>query len=300
LVDVTLSDGLEEVGEDAFKYCRSLKGVTFPRTVSQIGKGAFHMCDALKGVVLNDGLERIEGWLFFGCVSLERVSFPSTIRRIGRGAFDDCRSLRDVEFNRGLEVIEDWAFRGCESLINVTLPLTIVKVGAHTFCACGRLEDTEVTLFRECPRCLSARFGSLSPPGRSHVMDRIGEIDGIETRDGEILVSGAQQLIAASRSGAENDAARTDRQRRRSWVKATRESLGRVRDLMDYNELEDATTVVELAFWKMKLEEDQGGAVDREACRIEVPGPAKDAVCGYLGGAICFELPAANLYHERE
>ena len=55
--------------------------------------------------------------------------------------------------------------------------------------------------------------------------------------------------------------------------------------------LKEATSLFELALWKCKI--DQTGAdVDREACRVEVPGPVKDTIIQYLGrnritGTLC-------------
>ena len=46
---------------------------------------------------------------------------------------------------------------------------------------------------------------------------------------------------------------------------------------------EDAVAVVGLALWKAKIEEANARCgPSREACRIEIPGPAKDLILVYL------------------
>jgi len=48
--------------------------------------------------------------------------------------------------------------------------------------------------------------------------------------------------------------------------------------------MKEATTLFELALWKTKI--DQVGDIDpydRDACRVEVPGPVKDSILQYYG-----------------
>ena len=45
-------------------------------------------------------------------------------------------------------------------------------------------------------------------------------------------------------------------------------------------ELNDATPIIELALWKARI--GQTDDPDREACRMEVPGPVNDAILQYL------------------
>ena len=68
-----------------------------------------------------------------------------------------------------------------------------------------------------------------------------------------------------------------------NW-KATRTQLDRVLAWVSYYELREATTTIELAFWKINIGETGAATVEeRDACRGEVPGPAKDAIIQYYG-----------------
>ena len=51
-------------------------------------------------------------------------------------------------------------------------------------------------------------------------------------------------------------------------------------DQVPYYELKDATPIIELALWKARI--GQTDDPDHEACRMEVPGPVKDAILQYL------------------
>jgi len=52
---------------------------------------------------------------------------------------------------------------------------------------------------------------------------------------------------------------------------------------ISYYELKEATSTIELAMWKAKIEEM--GAVtieERNTCQVDIPGPAKDTILQYL------------------
>ena len=47
--------------------------------------------------------------------------------------------------------------------------------------------------------------------------------------------------------------------------------------------MKEATTIFELALWKTKIEQvDEDDPRDRDACRIDVPGPVKQAIISFL------------------
>ena len=66
------------------------------------------------------------------------------------------------------------------------------------------------------------------------------------------------------------------------WT-TVKQSVERVISWIRYYEIKEATTTLELALWKAKIDQaDDTSAANREAFRIEVPGPVKDAILQYL------------------
>lgn len=57
------------------------------------------------------------------------------------------------------------------------------------------------------------------------------------------------------------------------------ECVNRIGNLMQYYEVKEATTLVELALWKSNIEQAVG--LDRGVCRIDLPEPAKDLILQY-------------------
>ena len=62
-----------------------------------------------------------------------------------------------------------------------------------------------------------------------------------------------------------------------------RQSLDKIIRLISYSELKEATSMLELALWKFKLDQvDKANPIPRKKCRMDVPGPVKDIILQYL------------------
>ena len=103
LVTVIFHDGVEIIGEEAFCYCVSLRGIKL-LGVKEIGAGAFQYCDVLSDVEFGDELRTVERLAFWCCNSLRSIKMPS-VRTIQQFAFGLCSQLNDVEFGIDLETI---------------------------------------------------------------------------------------------------------------------------------------------------------------------------------------------------
>ena len=55
LENITLSNGLEIISNEAFSYCSKLKAITIPSSVKQIGEDVFIGCDNLKTIIISSG-----------------------------------------------------------------------------------------------------------------------------------------------------------------------------------------------------------------------------------------------------
>ena len=58
--------------------------------------------------------------------------------------------------------------------------------------------------------------------------------------------------------------------------------LEKIVKLISFHETKEATSLFELALWKEKINQAEVNNINREACRIEVPGPVKDTILLYL------------------
>lgn len=121
------------IGANAFKYCRTLKSVSIPGSVTSIGGNAFRECTNLTSVTLRGGLSTIGDMAFLGCSSLKSVHIPASVRSIGIYAFAYCTSLKSVEISEGTETVKYCAFYDCPNLRRVVLPGTVSVIGNDAF-----------------------------------------------------------------------------------------------------------------------------------------------------------------------
>ncbi len=99
--DVTIPDGVTDIGQLAFQGCTGLTSVTFPEGVTGIGLAAFSGCTGLTSVTIPDGVDKINSSAFELCTGLTSVTIPSSVNiaaAIGNMAFYGCESLTDVYY----------------------------------------------------------------------------------------------------------------------------------------------------------------------------------------------------------
>ena len=165
--DVSIPEGVTEIGEKAFYYSKTLKTVILPSTVKKIGKCAFQgcfeleyaelpedleyigeyafgSCRKIEGIELYGGIAVIADHAFYDCRGLKSVVIPSTVETIGQKAFAECRGLKKATILAGVENIADEAFYGCSVLESVSIPSTVESIGRDAFGGCENLASFTV------------------------------------------------------------------------------------------------------------------------------------------------------------
>lgn len=122
LTGVTFSPMLKTIDENAFQYCKAIRTINLPNTVTSIGVSAFSDCTALYDISSLSGTQitKIERNTFKGDNSLVKVSIPTTCREIGGGAFNGCTNIRTFDF-KNVTTFGNSSFADCSSLSSVTL-----------------------------------------------------------------------------------------------------------------------------------------------------------------------------------
>ena len=279
ITSVQFNEGLQKIGVNAFYGCSSLESIKLPSTLVEIGVYAFYYCCNLREVIFNDGLQKIGGGAFYNCTSLESIKVPSTVSEIGSDAFNYCRNLREVTLNDGLKKIGVRAYINCSSLEGIKFPSTLVEIGHYTFRRCNNLRAVELngvprhfdsTAFDNCDALERFLFPTISC--------RLENI--IQTSHWEELEDKVNEVRGVVQW--ESDKLFVSRATHHDWNDIRRD-FGKITRLVSYYELKEATTTLELALWKCKLDQvDASNATNRTAYRIDVPGPVKDTILQYL------------------
>jgi len=310
LIEVILNEGLLCIDYCAFRNCTALQSITIPSTIKELGDYAFTGCSKLRKVVLSEGLEKIGVSVFQQCETLQRITIPSTVDYIGEFAFQNClslqsitipstvteideysfsycRNLREVVLKEGTKTIKSYAFVGCSLLERITIPLTVIEIKEHAFKDCSglrevviehhegvQIRDDSFTGCRSLERfkfpSLLTRLDDIIQAGQRNIETKMDDIPTVEWRDGELSIPSIRQQIVDP-WGIVYIIAEVDE-----------EKLTKVEGLIRYYEIKEATTLFELALWKARIDRAEGGSVHRNAHRIEVPGPVKDAILQFL------------------
>ena len=100
----------DEIGENAFLNCKTLKNVQFPSTLQRIEKSAFSGCSAISMLTLPANLKFIGENAFDGLVLLREITLPSTLEEIGASAFANCTRLTEITVPN---IKLNGVFKGC-------------------------------------------------------------------------------------------------------------------------------------------------------------------------------------------
>ena len=144
LKEVTLAEGVEYIGENAFEDCMGLETVVFPSTLTEIGDQAFRNCISLENAVLPDGLEVLGADVFENCNRLAMTSLPSSLREIGSKAFSSCYLVWIKAVPGSVKRIESHAFKDCHGLTEITFEGTPDSISDNAFYGCVGLQTINV------------------------------------------------------------------------------------------------------------------------------------------------------------
>ena len=92
----TIPEGVEIIGEMAFRGKKALKNVIIANSVKEIEHDAFYDCDELDNIYVPAGVKIVRSYAFAECDKLKKVTFAGTPGKVSRHTFDDCDQLHDI------------------------------------------------------------------------------------------------------------------------------------------------------------------------------------------------------------
>ena len=156
IVRVDLPAGLKRIESQAFSNCQNLSQLTLREGLEQIGDDAFHY-SALEEVTLPSTIKSIDG--FRDNLQLKTVTILAEEVAFEDGAFNRCESLKNFQLPAKTTWIGQNAFAYCYSLSHVTIPETVTEIGTKAFTFCKALENVVINshcelgfgMFSDCP-----------------------------------------------------------------------------------------------------------------------------------------------------
>ncbi|MDD3140797.1 MAG: leucine-rich repeat protein [Lachnospiraceae bacterium] len=181
ITEVVISNGIRQIGSEAFINCSGLTKISIPATVDNI-ENAFTFCGSLtefivdkknkkyyildgvlmekydQGVILTaypGGLEgeytipkavtSIGEQSFYGAAKITKVTIPGTCKSIYPNAFDSCPMLETVVIAKNGVTSLSWkVFAHCTSLTKVSIPSTLTFICEGAFMGCTQLTTLDI------------------------------------------------------------------------------------------------------------------------------------------------------------
>ena len=82
-----IPDGVINIGDNAFRRCKSLTNINIPNSVTNIGNDAFGRCESLTNINIPNSVTNIGNDAFWGCSSLPSKIKSDIINRFGEKVF---------------------------------------------------------------------------------------------------------------------------------------------------------------------------------------------------------------------
>jgi len=131
IFSVTLNEGLEEIGDKAFKG-QPMTSLVIPSSVTTLGVGAFQQCSELEVVEVPASITVLNG-TFHACAGLEAVTLHDGLTTIGQDALRETK-ISQVTIPSTVKSIGAYAFRDCYDLLTVNVDCTTVpEIASNAF-----------------------------------------------------------------------------------------------------------------------------------------------------------------------
>lgn len=139
LSDVTLNNGINNIGSSCFSACRKLVNINLPTSLTKISNQMLAET-AITNITIPNNVEIIDEFAFTECNSLASITIPKNVKTLNAGVFQRCQNLRTVTIASGLTTLGDSVFFGCSSLSSVSLPSSLKTIGSTAFQGCNLTE----------------------------------------------------------------------------------------------------------------------------------------------------------------
>lgn len=131
---------VRELDKNFMINCKELEEVTISDCVEVIGEQAFYNCGMLHTINFGKNVKEIKQRAFINCTGLQSIEIPDTVESLGIRAFNNCVNLNHVKLGKGITSIGDYYFSMCFELERITLNSPVTSIGEYAFSECTSLE----------------------------------------------------------------------------------------------------------------------------------------------------------------
>ena len=140
---VVIKDGVENISNNAFYFCKNIENVIISNTVTSIGNNSFRDCINLVNITIPHSVISIGSSAFEDCHSLMNITIPNNITIIEDSTFCHC-SLTSIIIPDSVTIIGNYAFHSC-NLTHITIPNSVIDIGNNAFSYCYYLISVQLS-----------------------------------------------------------------------------------------------------------------------------------------------------------
>ena len=96
VTSVTIANGIQFIGKNAFSFCDNLHTIVLPDSIISIGDSAFYSCKSLATINIPESVTTIGDEAFYNCISLTEITIPKSVVKLGEGVFFKCKSITNL------------------------------------------------------------------------------------------------------------------------------------------------------------------------------------------------------------
>lgn len=138
--DVYLNEGLQTIGESAFKNCDNITSIHIPQSVTTIGNNAFYDCNALKSVTFTENckLSTLNTQVFYR-TPIESIQIPANVETISTGDYSPfyfCTSLKTVTFEENSKLTSigaSFGYKQRTAIETIEIPNSVETIESRAF-----------------------------------------------------------------------------------------------------------------------------------------------------------------------
>ena len=144
LPSVVFNEGLETVGNEAFRDCHLIKQAELPESVTELGYTIFYDCDSLRTFTFPQNIKVVPNNILQHCDALTSVTLADGTTSIGYASFADCPLLNTMNYNQEtLTSLDYYAFSNT-GFTSLTLPNSIISIGDWVCYNCKNLTSVNI------------------------------------------------------------------------------------------------------------------------------------------------------------
>ena len=166
---VQISNGITNIGNNAFCKCKNITNVSIPNSVTAIGDSAFRYCKNLANISIPDSVKFMGGSILYGTkfyetkenwdgdllyagkhligvdydISGSIVIKPGALT-IATATFMNRKNVSSITMPNSVHAIGDFAFDSCTGLTSINIPDNVTSIGTWILKRCDSLNEISI------------------------------------------------------------------------------------------------------------------------------------------------------------